>query len=60
MKILKINRRKFLRWTTATALGAISFPYIVPSSALGKAGNIEPSNRILWAQSESAAWGRII
>ena len=46
MKILKINRRKFLRGATSAALGMISFPHIVPSSALGKAGNIEPSNRI--------------
>jgi len=46
MKSLKINRRKFLRRATSTALGMITFPYIAPSSALGKAGNIEPSNRI--------------
>jgi len=46
MKILKINRRKFLQQTTASTLGMISFPYIVPSLALGKAGNTEPSNRI--------------
>jgi predicted dehydrogenase len=46
MKILKINRRKFLRSTTATALGMLSFPYIVPSSVLGKAGNTKPSSRI--------------
>jgi predicted dehydrogenase len=46
MKIMTINRRMFLKGVTSAALGMISFPHIVPSSALGKAGNIEPSNRI--------------
>ncbi len=46
MKISKMNRREFLTSASATALGMISFPHIVPSSALGKAGNIAPSNRI--------------
>jgi len=43
----KINRRKFLKKTTSLALGAVGFPYIVRSSALGKAGSIAPSNRIV-------------
>ncbi|MBC8470797.1 MAG: twin-arginine translocation signal domain-containing protein, partial [Planctomycetes bacterium] len=46
MKISKMNRRDFLANASAAALGMISFPHIVPSSALGKAGNIAPSNRI--------------
>jgi predicted dehydrogenase len=46
MKTQEINRRKFLRGAASTALGMISFPYIVPSSALGRAGSISPSNRI--------------
>ncbi len=41
-----INRRKFLKTASAMAAGAIGFPYIVSSSALGKAGSIAPSNRI--------------
>jgi len=41
-----INRRSFLRKTTAIALGTVGFPYIVSSSALGKAGNIAPSERL--------------
>ncbi len=41
-----INRRKFLKTASAMAAGAIGFPYIVPSSALGKAGTVAPSNRI--------------
>jgi len=42
-----INRRRFLKTAAGTAIGAISFPYVVPSSALGKAGAIAPSNRIV-------------
>ncbi|NIA16900.1 MAG: Gfo/Idh/MocA family oxidoreductase, partial [Planctomycetes bacterium] len=41
-----INRRQFLRGATGVVAGAIGFPYIVPSSALGKAGTVAPGNRI--------------
>jgi len=37
-----INRRQFLKGATAAA----GFPFVVCSSALGKAGTIAPSNRI--------------
>ncbi len=41
-----ISRRGFLK-KVAGFTGAVSiFPYIVPSSALGKAGKVAPSNRI--------------
>jgi len=40
------SRRQFLIKTTSMAAGAFAFPYIVPSSALGK-GAIAPSNRIV-------------
>jgi predicted dehydrogenase len=40
-----INRRQFLK----KAAGAIAFPYIVSSSALGKAGTVAASNRIVMA-----------
>jgi predicted dehydrogenase len=40
------NRREFLKTAVGTAIGSISLPYIIPSSALGKAGTIAPSNRI--------------
>jgi predicted dehydrogenase len=43
----KINRRQFLQNTTSLAAGAAVFPYFVPSSALGKAGTVAPSNRIV-------------
>jgi len=42
-----ITRRSFLKKTTGLAAGAIAFPCVVPSSALGKAGTIAPSNRIV-------------
>ena len=41
-----ISRRQFIRRAAGTAVGAISFPYIIRSSALGKAGTVAPSNRI--------------
>jgi len=41
-----INRRQFLKRAGGAAFGAISFPYIVSSSALGGASNIAASNRI--------------
>ena len=41
----KINRRKFLR----IAAGGLAFPYVVPSSAVGKAGTVSPSERITMA-----------
>ncbi|MHC4397120.1 MAG: Gfo/Idh/MocA family protein [Planctomycetota bacterium] len=42
----KINRRRFLRKAAGLAAGAISFPYIVSSFALGRAGSVVPSERI--------------
>ena len=45
MKERGIDRRQFIKSTIGTA-AAISFPNIVPASALGKAGNIAPSERI--------------
>ena len=45
-----LSRRNFLKSTLAASAGAIGFPYFVPSSALGKAGSVAASNRILMAQ----------
>jgi predicted dehydrogenase len=42
----KINRRGFLGGTLAGALSAVSFPYVVSSAALGRAGAVAPSGRI--------------
>jgi predicted dehydrogenase len=41
-----LNRRQFLKRTAGAAGAAVAFPYIVPSSALGKDGAVAPSNRI--------------
>ncbi|HIJ53969.1 MAG TPA: Gfo/Idh/MocA family oxidoreductase [Planctomycetes bacterium] len=41
-----ITRRKFLKKTSSVAIGAMSFPCIVSSSVLGKAGSVAASNRI--------------
>lgn len=41
-----ITRRQLLKKATITA-AAVSFPYVVRSSALGKAGSVAPSNRIV-------------
>ena len=42
-----MDRRQFLRRATGAAAGAVAFPYIVPSSALGADGAVAPSNRIV-------------
>jgi predicted dehydrogenase len=41
-----ISRRDFLKKSTCVAGASVIFPYIVPSSALGKAGTVAPSGRI--------------
>jgi predicted dehydrogenase len=38
-----MKRRDFLK----AGVGAVSFPYLIPSSAMGKAGTVAPSNRIV-------------
>jgi len=42
----RLNRRKFLKKAANASIGAIGFPYIVSSSALGKFGTVAPSNRV--------------
>ena len=41
------NRRTFLKTAGAASLGALTAPYFVPSSALGLAGAVAPSERIV-------------
>jgi len=43
----KISRRGFLKKAGGIGIAALGFPYIIPSSALGKAGAVAPSNRIV-------------
>lgn len=42
-----INRRQFLKCSAFAGASAVSLPYFVRSSALGKAGNVAASNRIV-------------
>jgi len=42
----KFNRRQFLRKAVGVSTGAVSFPYLVWPSALGKAGTVAASERI--------------
>ncbi len=42
-----INRRQFLKNATSVAAGAVAFPYVVSSSALGAGGSVAASNRIV-------------
>ncbi len=47
MKNRRVSRRQFLKTAAVSAAGTLGFPYLVPSSALGKAGAVAPSNRII-------------
>lgn len=42
----RIQRRRFLKSAAFTAAGAAGFPYLVASSALGKAGSVAASEKI--------------
>jgi predicted dehydrogenase len=42
----KVNRRQFLRKIIGASAGVVGFPYLVQSSALGKAGTVAASERI--------------
>jgi predicted dehydrogenase len=41
-----ISRRRFIKTAGAVTAGVVGFPYVVRSSALGKAGTVAPSNKI--------------
>jgi predicted dehydrogenase len=55
---MKSTRRRFLQQTGAATVGAIAFPHIVPSSALGKDGAVAPSNRIAMGWIGTGGQGR--
>lgn len=42
-----ISRRRFLSGAAGLSVATVGFPYLVSSSALGKAGNVAASNRIV-------------
>ena len=41
------SRRGFMAQGAAALMGAVSFPYVLDAFALGKAGTVAPSNRIV-------------
>ena len=47
MRKKEISRRQFLKSATGVTAGAIAFPYVVSSSALGQGDSVAPSNRIV-------------
>jgi len=47
MKARGINRRQFLSKAAGASAAAVGFPYLVSSSAMGNAGSVAPSNRIV-------------
>lgn len=53
MKDKNVSRRDFLRDATCAAIGTIGLAYIIPSSALGKAGYVAASNRT------TVGWGTL-
>ena len=40
------SRRDFIKRTAGVVIGGIVFPYIIPSSALGRTNAIAPSEKI--------------
>jgi predicted dehydrogenase len=57
MKQNPISRRCFVKKTAGAAAGMIGFPYLIRSSALGLAGTVAPSNRLVMAQIGSGSMG---
>jgi len=53
----RISRRGFLQKTAGITAAMVGFPYVVPSSALGKAGTVSPSNRLTVVQIGSGSMG---
>jgi len=45
-KELNMNRRQFVEKAAGVAGASLAFPYIVPSSALGRGGAVAPSERV--------------
>jgi len=58
MQRRKATRRHVLKRAAKVSVGALGFPYIVSSSALGKAGAVAPSNRIVMGCIGTGSMGR--
>jgi len=43
----ELSRRQFLKNSMAISAGALTFPMIIPASAMGKNGAVAPSNRVV-------------
>jgi predicted dehydrogenase len=41
-----LTRRHFIKKATCALTGTLGFPYVIPSSVLGRSGKMAPSNRI--------------
>ncbi len=52
-----MNRRRFIK-NASVAAACVGFPYLVPSSALGKAGTVAPSNRIVMGAIGTGSMGK--
>jgi len=46
IKRKEMSRRRFIKSAVGTAAASVTFPYLVPSSALGRSGVTAPSDRI--------------
>ena len=46
IKTKEMSRRRFIKNAVGAAAASVAFPYLVPTSALGGAGNAAPSERI--------------
>jgi hypothetical protein len=57
-KSSRTTRRQFLKASGAVSLGALAAPYFVPSSALGLAGAVAPSERIVLGAIGTGGQGR--
>ena len=42
-----VTRRTFLKRAATAASGVVAVPYFIPARALGRDGNVVPSNRIV-------------
>ena len=54
----KTTRRQWLQTAAQASAGALAFPYVVPASALGKGGEVAPSNRIVMGAIGTGGQGR--
>ena len=53
------TRRGFLKKATGVTIGAIGFPYIIPSSVLGEPGDVVQGSRakhVIWSSQAASVW----